>query len=212
MKTWSLKIIATILVGAAFVLSTACSQRWIEADAGLTSDDLFTQINAVQQAAEGDGNSSAMSLFNDLINSPSSFIYYVDGPSPMGNALSAASLVTFNIVGRPEVSDLDLSNAIVIYVEDFTENGWQSALLVQIDVEGESKPVTEVFESVRPPYVDDDVYYAEMGHGGTHKLTLRSFYTADGELQTVIQFQVFEIINGVEEYIGKFGAMVGYGG
>lgn len=193
------------------MLTTACSQRWIEADADLTSEDLMYQIEAVQQEAEGDGNSTAMSVFNDLVSSPTSYIYYVDGPSVMGSALSAASLVSFNIVGRADISDMDLKNAIVIYVEDFTENGWQSALLVQIDVEGESRPITEVFESVRSPYVDDDVYYAEMGHGGTHKLTLRSFYTTGGELQTVVQFQVFEIINGVEEYIGKFGAMVGFG-
>ncbi len=211
MKKWILKIQTIILVGGALLFNTACSQRWIEADAGLTSDELMSQIDAVQLAAEGAGDSSAMSRFKDLVLSPTSYIYYVDGPSLMGSALSAASLVRFNIVGRPQVSDLDLKNAIVIYVEDFTEQGWQSALLIQIDVQGESSPVTEVFESIHPPYVDNDIYYVEMGHGGVHKLTLRSFYTTDGELQTVVQFQVFEVINGVEEYIGKLGAMVGFG-
>lgn len=211
MKTWR-RTFQTILLLGALSLTSACSQRWIEADADLSSDQLMEQITAVQLAAEGEGNSNAMATFNELVQSPTSFIYYVDGPSVMGTALSAASLTNFNILGRSDVSDWHLSNAIVIYVEDLTPQGWKSALLVQIDVMDETRPVTQVFESIRPPYVEDDTYYAEMGYNGNHILTLRSFYTAGGELQNVIQFQVFEILGGIETYIGKFGAMVGFGG
>ncbi|MCB0406615.1 MAG: hypothetical protein KDD34_00345 [Bdellovibrionales bacterium] len=190
----------------------ACSQQWIEADAGLTSEELMEQIQEVQSFVEGGVNSSAKSKFDELVALPDSYIYFVDGPSPMGQAVSAASLIHFGLLGHEDYSALDIDLAKVIYVEGITENGLESALLIQVQFKGDSKPVTEYFESIQTPSINNDEYVAIMGHGGTPKLALRSFYTSDGELQSVVQFQVFEIINGVESWIGKFGAMVGFGG
>jgi hypothetical protein len=199
-----------------FTLSLAlfagCSERWIESDAGFTGDEVVEQIAQIQASAGPGVNSSALQSFNSLVESPTSYIYYVDGPSPMGTALSAASLIQFNIVGRPDVSDLDLSNAIVVYVEDLTTVGLKSALLIQIQVKGESQPVTRVFESIQAPSVKGGQYETLLGSGNTHQLTLRSFYVSDDELQSVVQFEVFEVRSGIETWVGKFGAMVGYGG
>lgn len=202
-------------VGAAMLsltLLTGCSERWIEADAGLSGDEVI-QLIADVQANQGAGvNSSARDTFNQLVESPTSYIYFVDGPSPMGTAFSAASLVNFNLLGRSDVSDLDLAKATVVYVEDLTEQGWKSALLVQIEIKGESQPITRIFESIRAPRVENDLYVAEMGVGGNHQLTLKSLYVEGDELQTVIQFDVYEIQSAQETWVGKFGAMVGFGG
>jgi len=196
-----------------FALSLgACSQQWIEADAGLTSEELMQQIQEVQSFVEGGVNASAKNKFDELVALPNSYIYFVDGPSPMGQAISAASLIHFGLLGRNDYSALDIDLAKVIYVEGVTDKGLESALLIQVQFKGDSKPVTEYFESIQTPSVNDDEYVTIMGHDGAPKLALHSFYTSDGELQTVVQFQVFEIINGVESWIGKFGAMVGFGG
>lgn len=206
---WKQTLSAAVL---SLVLLTGCSERWIEADAGLSGDEVI-QLIADVQANQGAGvNSSARETFNQLVESSTSYIYFVDGPSPMGTAFSSASLINFNILGRSDVSDLDLSKATVVYVEDLTEQGWKSALLVQIEVQGESQPVTRIFESVRAPRVESEMYIAEMGAGGNHQITLKSSYVEGDLLQTVIQFDVYEIQDAQEFFVGKFGAMVGFGG
>ena len=195
------------------LLGTGCSQRWIESDTGYAPEELMAEIASLTENVQGlEVGSAELQKFISLKNSPKSSIYFVDGPSPMGQALSAASLLNFGILDRPDKVDFDLQKAIVIYVEDITENGYESALFFQVTFQGEETPVTKVFVSLEEPIIDEGKYIALMGQGGNHDLTLESYYTQDGDLQSVIQFQVYQVVNGVESWVGKLGAMVGFGG
>lgn len=203
----------TLVILFSVLSSIACSQRWIESDTGYSSDELLSEISSLTNNIQGsDAGSQELATFNSLVKSSTSSIYFVDGPSPMGQALSAVSFLNFEVMGRSDKSDFDLDQAIAVYVEDLTENGFESALFVQLYFEDEENPVTKVFASIEEPTIDDDKYVAFMGQNGNHQLTLETFYTEGGDLQSVIQFQVYEVINGSESWLGKFGAMVGYGG
>ena len=205
------KYTSSALLASFALVFIGCSERWIDADAGIGSDQIVAEIQAVQGANSVNTLAEGKSTFDDILLTEGAYIYYTDGGggSVMGPAIVAAGLLDFSFMGdsAADVVAEDLTEAIVVYVEDVD----RAALMIQIHPSGSSGPITRYYTSVAAPTFDGDEYTVELGRGGNTILRLSTYNTTDNDLQGVVRFQVYDYTSdGVEQWLGQFGAMVGY--
>jgi len=199
---------------AVSLFSMACSQRWIDADAGVSADQIVDRVREVQSpngATALNQDASEKSLFDEILETEGAYIYYTDGGgnSVMGPALAAAGLLEFGFMGESASSVIaeDLTEAVVVYVEDVD----RAALMIQIHTGTESQPITRYYSSTSPPEYNGDEYTVLLGQGGGPILRLTTFNTTENDLQGIVRFQVYDFTSdGIEQWLGQFGAMVGY--
>lgn len=201
--------LAVLLAGFA-LFSVGCSERWIDADAGIGADQIVSEIQSVQNANSTNTLAEGKSQFDEIMLTDGAYIYYTDGggSSVMGPAIAAAGLLDFSFMGDSAANIFaeDLTEAIVVYVEDVD----RAALMIQIHT-GDGQPITRYFTSTSAPEYNGEEYSVSLGRGGNTLLRLSTFNTTDNDLQGVVRFQVYDYDSSdFEQWLGQFGAMVGY--
>ncbi|MCB0363736.1 MAG: hypothetical protein H6624_08225 [Bdellovibrionaceae bacterium] len=217
MKTITAHTITIVSLVLALFLS-GCSYQWREADPGITDDELIDLIAEIGKNASVSSGTGNMQKFMSIVENPNSTIFFaegfVDNSGTMGPPAAILSLLDFYFMGREDITVWDLSEARAIFLDLIDDSGVrQNALLLDMQVTGESNFVTKVFVDTGDAAVIEDEFSVTLkGEGAGAALVARSYDLVEGsdELAGVIQLQLWDFNDQGEDYLGKISTMVGF--
>lgn len=200
------------------LLLSGCSYQWREADPGITDDELIDLIGEIGKNASVTSGTGNLQKLLTMVEDPYSSIYFAEGfadnSGTMGPPASILSFLDFYFVGRDDITVWDIEEARAFFVDLVDENGVrQNALMIDLQVEGETNFVTKVFVSGGDGGVGDDEFSVTLnGDSGGAALVARTYDLSEGtdELAGVIQLSLWDFFEGEEDYLGKISTMVGF--
>ncbi|MCB0411827.1 MAG: hypothetical protein KDD22_04835 [Bdellovibrionales bacterium] len=207
-------VMSLVVVTALQLGLSACSEQWREADSSAVEALVPASVDELTQSLSASSGSSQ--LFMNLYDREATLVYYAfadTGESPrkqatlvMGRPWSLLSLTDFSIFQRPDLGALDLTSALIMFIND----PWtgESSLVVKFSEFGSDQFVTRYFNSQEAPYFENDELVLRMDSG----LVLRTYdVDEDGILNPTIQLRVYSQDNsGTEYYIGKISTLIGF--
>jgi hypothetical protein len=213
---WLTKILPLFVAVSAL---TACSERYREADAGRSAEEIEEFLSEIRgrTAVNGTGTAAAFELSKDQTTTVFFSESSNSGTAAMG-PIHTVVPIDFNELGI-DTNPRDMEYIRVYFLENATEEVRKYALMIDVKKTGEKQPKLYVFvnnNNTQEPtsFVEDGVFEVSFSltTPGSKLLILRSNDTdEDAELMDVVQFQASVIASDDSEFsIGQISSMVGF--
>lgn len=211
-----MKSLWRILTLSAMLLAAACSQQNREADAQLSSDELYQTIDAIQMGAAGQDSFLSSLSIESLVTGNSSIIFHAReaGGRPATSVLSMNDMAVFGgwDVGTPSTV-IGLEKVDVMFLDTIMEGRRTFTLMMSMSVNGgavyfagTSIPNSERFT--------ENSFEVEIAGANGSVLVLRSNDLSEeyeAELADSIKLEVFVSEGDQLFYAGQISTMAGYG-
>ncbi|MCB0392774.1 MAG: hypothetical protein KDD58_15900 [Bdellovibrionales bacterium] len=201
------------------LVSSACSTNWKEGSSNITEDELFEDLTNMFTSAAA-GCSSDSGLYSSLLDDSDTIIYYARSGTPeeggLGPAYSVVSFGDYSVLSCSSENDIgiyDLKSSRVALFDGYDADGYRRFVLAVnyqlIDGQGVSFVAA-----------DDDFKYSDgrlqiYFKSGQRQVFIETFdvvESGDGfDLKGKIHLKMVETTNGVEELIGQFSFLEGFG-
>lgn len=182
-----------------------CSNQWREADEGLTAEVVQQRLAEVQQAGVL-SNSGAGSQVSAMINDPSTYVFYAEGPGSLGPVGSVMSLWSFGFLGANGDFDwTEIEEGRAFFFDRFLNGQRDFGLLLGIRKFGESEMTYYALAGTGS--FSGGEFVGTFSNGSSNSLVLRTSDVDGEEFETVIQLRAFDTD---DNYYGKFSTLVGF--
>ncbi len=212
----------SILIVFLLALS-ACSKHWREGDPGILDEQLNPTIQESLQYAMSSGGVSADEIqrFNRLLEDSYTTIYFAENNSAMGPAQNVAAMLDWNFLGSQAFAQNggiifpDLVEKVrVIFLDlPYAERN-ENAIMFDITSQGR-RTIKFFFNDsmstdVDPSYYDNGEFISRMSSSDGATVLVRSLDVDDDLLQSVIQLELYEFLEGQDFLTGKITTLVGF--